>query len=57
MTKHEPLEDLSGELALLPAERVLAHDPDIAVVLRKAKEHESEDVTVLDVMAGRDRYC
>lgn len=56
MTKRIPLEDLSGEWVLLLGERVLAHDPDIAVVLRKAKDYEGEDVTVMNVMAGQNCY-
>ncbi len=57
MTRRVPLEDLSGEWVPLPGGRVLARDPDIAAVLRKAQEHEGDDVTVLNVMAGQDRYC
>ncbi len=56
MAKRVALEDMSGEWVLLQGERVLAHDPDIVVVLRKAKDHEGEDIMVLNVMAGQDCY-
>ena len=46
------LEEFRGEWVILSGDKVLAHDPDPEVILRKAEEFDDEDIVVHFVQDG-----
>lgn len=53
MDDPEPLEGLSGQWIIVAGDEVLAHDPNLTVILRKAKEYSDDDISVRKVLSGQ----
>jgi hypothetical protein len=56
MSKEVPIEGLAGQWILVSGDDILAHDPDLIVILEKAKEFGEEEVSVRKVLAGQACY-
>ncbi len=53
MDDPEPLEGLSGQWIIVAGDEVLAHDPNLKVILRKAEEYSDDDISVRKVLSGQ----
>ena len=47
------LEGLSGQWIIVAGDHVLAHDPNLTVILQKAKEYSDDDISVRKVLSGQ----
>lgn len=45
--------DIQGEWAIISDNEILAHDPDLTVILEKADEYDENKVTVRMVLGSR----
>ena len=47
------LEGLSGQWIIVSGDEVLAHDPKLTVILRKAEDYSDDDISVRKVLSGQ----
>ncbi len=45
--------DIQGEWAIISDDEILAHDPDLTVILEKAKEYGEDKITVRKVIGSQ----
>lgn len=45
--------DIQGEWAIISDDEILAHDPDLTIILRKAKEYDEDKITVRKVLGNQ----
>ena len=56
MTSKIKFKDIQGEWAIISDNEILTHDPDLTVILEKAKEYDEDMITVRKVIGSRYHF-